>query len=207
MRPRRKGVEYVSTIEHQRMPFFGTQWHPEKPPFEFSDTTIPHTHDAIAVSQHLRCAQAAARPVQPFATYALLACTKHLTGTSNSFSPVLFGQGSHWSSLHCLCSPLALSCLRNSPDSLNAAVICHVIPRSSGARSGVFLDYARRSTHRPVSVEEELAMLIYNYHAVFTARDIVMEPSYDGAAVLCSPAHICMSRLLGKAAAGRMHCP
>ena len=24
-------------------------------------------------------------------------------------------------------------------------------------------------------------MLIYNYHAVFTARDIVMEPSYDGA--------------------------
>ena len=23
-------------------------------------------------------------------------------------------------------------------------------------------------------------MLIYNYHAVFTARDIVMEPSYDG---------------------------
>ncbi len=48
-------------------------------------------------------------------------------------------------------------------------------------RSGVFMDYARRSTHRPVSVEEELAMLIYNYHAVFTARDIVMEPSYDGA--------------------------
>ena len=43
------------------------------------------------------------------------------------------------------------------------------------------MDYARRSTHRPVSVEEELAMLIYNYHAVFTARDIVMEPSYDGA--------------------------
>ncbi|KAK9833340.1 hypothetical protein WJX81_007993 [Elliptochloris bilobata] len=95
----RKGLEYVSTIEHQRFPFFGTQWHPEKPPFEFSDNTIPHSHDAIAVSQHL---------------------------------------------------------------------------------SGVFMDYARRSKHRPVSVEEELAMLIYNYHAVFTARDIVMEPSYDG---------------------------
>ncbi len=56
-RPRRKGVEYVSTIEHQRLPFFGTQWHPEKPPFEFSDDTIPHTHDAIAVSQHLRRAR------------------------------------------------------------------------------------------------------------------------------------------------------
>ncbi len=51
----RKGVEYVSTIEHQWMPFFGTQWHPEKPPFEFSDNTIPHSHEAIAVSQHLRC--------------------------------------------------------------------------------------------------------------------------------------------------------
>eukprot|EP00884_Botryococcus_braunii_P002303 jgi/Botrbrau1/12073/Bobra.0186s0002.2 len=44
----------------------------------------------------------------------------------------------------------------------------------------VFLDYARRSEHKPESVEEELAMLIYNYHAYFTARDIVMEPSYDG---------------------------
>ena len=48
-------MEYVSTIEHQWMPFFGTQWHPEKPPFEFSDDTIPHSHEAIAVSQHLRC--------------------------------------------------------------------------------------------------------------------------------------------------------
>ena len=48
-------MEYVSTIEHQRLPFFGTQWHPEKPPFEFSDETIPHSHEAIAVSQHLRC--------------------------------------------------------------------------------------------------------------------------------------------------------
>ena len=56
-----------------------------------------------------------------------------------------------------------------------------ILMQHACACSGVFLDYARRSTHRPVSVEEELAMLIYNYHAVFTARDIVMEPSYDGA--------------------------
>ena len=53
-------MEYVSTIEHQRLPFFGTQWHPEKPPFEFSDNTIPHSHEAIAVSQHLRCRTSAA---------------------------------------------------------------------------------------------------------------------------------------------------
>ena len=32
----RRGVEYVSTIESKRHPFFGTQWHPEKPPYEFA---------------------------------------------------------------------------------------------------------------------------------------------------------------------------
>ena len=97
---RRKGIEYISTIEHKQYPFFGTQWHPEKPPYEFSDATIPHTHDAISVSQHL---------------------------------------------------------------------------------ANMFVDYTRNSTHAPESKEEELALLIYNYEAYFTARDIVMEPSYDGA--------------------------
>ena len=81
-------------------------WHPEKPPVEFSDLTIPHTHDAISVSQHL---------------------------------------------------------------------------------SNVFVDYARQSAHLPESKEEELAMLVYNYRAIFTARDIVMEPSYDGPDITCAP--------------------
>ena len=31
----------------------GLQWHPEKPPTEFSDRTIPHSLDAVRVSQHL----------------------------------------------------------------------------------------------------------------------------------------------------------
>ncbi|KAK9803146.1 hypothetical protein WJX72_001749 [[Myrmecia] bisecta] len=95
----RNGTEYVSTIEHRRYPFFGTQWHPEKPPYEFSDLAIPHSHDAIRVGQHL---------------------------------------------------------------------------------ANVFIELARQSPHTPESKEEELAMLIYNYKPVFTARDIVMEPSYDG---------------------------
>lgn len=82
-----------------KYPFFGTQWHPEKPPYEFSLENIPHSKDAVHVSQHL---------------------------------------------------------------------------------GDVFVDYARQSDHLPESKEEELAMLIYNYQAVFTARDIVMEPSYDG---------------------------
>jgi gamma-glutamyl hydrolase len=38
---------YVSTVEGRHYPFFATQWHPEKPPYEFSDKTIPHTRTAI----------------------------------------------------------------------------------------------------------------------------------------------------------------
>ena len=53
--------------------------------------------------------------------------------------------------------------------------------------ANMFVDYARQSAHAPVSKEEELAMLIYNLRAVFTARDIVMEPSYDG----CGPFNGC----------------
>lgn len=49
----RNGQEYVSTVEGKKYPFFGTQWHPEKPPFEFSDNHIPHIRDAIAMSNHL----------------------------------------------------------------------------------------------------------------------------------------------------------
>jgi gamma-glutamyl hydrolase len=95
----RKGATYVSTIQHKKYPFFGTQWHPEKPPYEFSDLTIPHTIDAVHVSQHL---------------------------------------------------------------------------------ANVFIHLARQSPHKPESKEQELRDVIYNYAPVFTARDIVMEPSYDG---------------------------
>jgi gamma-glutamyl hydrolase len=49
----RAGVEYVATAEHRAYPFFATQWHPEKPPFEFGMAEVPHTLDAIRVSQRL----------------------------------------------------------------------------------------------------------------------------------------------------------
>lgn len=102
------------------------QWHPEKPPFEFSDLTIPHTHDAISVSQHL---------------------------------------------------------------------------------SNVFVDYARQSAHLPESKEEELAMLVYNYRAIFTARDIVMEPSYDGPDITCAPVFdvACSGRCQVQSRLGALH--
>lgn len=49
----RNGTEYISTMEGIKYPFFGTQWHPEKPPYEFGMEEIPHSLDAISVSQHL----------------------------------------------------------------------------------------------------------------------------------------------------------
>ena len=39
----RNGVEYVSSAEHKRYPFFATQWHPEKPPFEFGMQEVVST--------------------------------------------------------------------------------------------------------------------------------------------------------------------
>lgn len=41
------GEPYVSTVEGIEYPFFATQWHPEKPPYEFSDETIPHNRAAV----------------------------------------------------------------------------------------------------------------------------------------------------------------
>ena len=49
------GQFFVSTMEARNYPFYGTQWHPEKNNFEWSQngdySNIPHTPNAIAVSQ------------------------------------------------------------------------------------------------------------------------------------------------------------
>jgi gamma-glutamyl hydrolase len=95
----RAGVTYVSSAEHKRYPFTATQWHPEKPPFEFGMAEVPHCLAAIRVSQHL---------------------------------------------------------------------------------ANVFVDTARRSSHKFESNEEEINELIYNYKSWFTLKDSVMDPSYDG---------------------------
>lgn len=49
----RKGLEYISTMEMKNYPFTGTQWHPEKPPFEFGMEEVPHSLDAIRIGQHI----------------------------------------------------------------------------------------------------------------------------------------------------------
>ncbi|KAH8302524.1 hypothetical protein KR044_007946, partial [Drosophila immigrans] len=46
------GYEFVSTIEHLKYPFYGVQFHPEKPLYEFVSSKVPHTKSAVLVSQY-----------------------------------------------------------------------------------------------------------------------------------------------------------
>ena len=50
----RNGVEFVSTLEAKKYPFYSTQWHPEKYAFEWcTNKDIPHSSQAIQLSQYL----------------------------------------------------------------------------------------------------------------------------------------------------------
>ena len=50
----RNGVEFVSTMEAKKYPFYSTQWHPEKYAFEWcTNKDIPHSSQAIQLSQYL----------------------------------------------------------------------------------------------------------------------------------------------------------
>ena len=47
-------LEFVSTIEDRKYPFYGIQFHPEKNIYEWLDTEkVPHGRNAILVSQYL----------------------------------------------------------------------------------------------------------------------------------------------------------
>ena len=55
----RAGVEFVSTMEAYKYPIYGSQWHPEKNPYEWGkdDNNIPneainHSFDAILIAQY-----------------------------------------------------------------------------------------------------------------------------------------------------------
>ncbi|KAG7480780.1 hypothetical protein MATL_G00060030 [Megalops atlanticus] len=48
------GVEFVSTIEGRKYPFYGVQWHPEVNRFQWDpDMQFPHSHNAVRVSSLL----------------------------------------------------------------------------------------------------------------------------------------------------------
>ncbi|KAJ8616553.1 hypothetical protein MRB53_035925 [Persea americana] len=44
---------YVSTVQAQNYPITGFQWHPEKNAFEWGLSMIPHSEDAVQVTQHV----------------------------------------------------------------------------------------------------------------------------------------------------------
>ncbi|KAK4285859.1 hypothetical protein QN277_002496 [Acacia crassicarpa] len=45
--------DYVSTVSSWNYPVTGFQWHPEKNTFEWASPRIPHTEEAIQVTQHV----------------------------------------------------------------------------------------------------------------------------------------------------------
>ena len=53
----RSGATYVAILEHRTLPIYGTQFHPEKPAFEWSTLErvdqIPHTPEAVLAGQYL----------------------------------------------------------------------------------------------------------------------------------------------------------
>ncbi|XP_019250950.1 PREDICTED: gamma-glutamyl hydrolase 2-like [Nicotiana attenuata] len=49
----KKNKVYVSTAQARRYPVTALQWHPEKNVFEWRSSQIPHTEDAIQVTQHV----------------------------------------------------------------------------------------------------------------------------------------------------------
>mmetsp|Transcript_8004 Transcript_8004/g.9079 ORF Transcript_8004/g.9079 Transcript_8004/m.9079 type:complete len:179 (-) Transcript_8004:31-567(-) len=50
----RKGVEYISSYEHKKYPFFGSQFHPEKNSFIWkTDLNVPHSQEAIELGQYI----------------------------------------------------------------------------------------------------------------------------------------------------------
>ncbi|XP_076272744.1 gamma-glutamyl hydrolase A-like isoform X1 [Rhynchophorus ferrugineus] len=46
------GLEFISSFEHKKVPFYGIQFHPEKNMFEFGRTSIPHSANSIRSSQY-----------------------------------------------------------------------------------------------------------------------------------------------------------
>lgn len=49
----RQGVEFVSSVEGIKYPVFATQWHPEKPQFEWVNEVINHSNEATEAMQYI----------------------------------------------------------------------------------------------------------------------------------------------------------
>ena len=50
----RKGREFISTVEAKNYPIYGTQWHPEKAAFEWTDREcMDHSLESVVANQHM----------------------------------------------------------------------------------------------------------------------------------------------------------
>lgn len=48
-----KGLEFVSSMEHKRKPYYAVQFHPEKPAYEWKPKSkIPHDANSIKANQY-----------------------------------------------------------------------------------------------------------------------------------------------------------
>lgn len=45
------GTEFISSFEHNKYPFYGVQFHPEKNAFEWKIESIPHSAESILIQQ------------------------------------------------------------------------------------------------------------------------------------------------------------
>lgn len=49
----RQGIEFISTLEHKSLPFYGIQFHPEKNIYEWvTEKNIPHGSKATQAAQY-----------------------------------------------------------------------------------------------------------------------------------------------------------
>ena len=54
--PDKTGQDYISIIEAKQYPFLAVQFHPEQPCFEFHNPEVPHSTNAVRLSQALSLA-------------------------------------------------------------------------------------------------------------------------------------------------------
>ncbi|KAK1558018.1 hypothetical protein QYE76_071993, partial [Lolium multiflorum] len=88
--PDENGEVYVSTVDAQKYPITCTQWHPEKAIFEWRKPMIPHSEDAVQVTQNFAnyfISQARKSPNRPPAD-------KVLDNLIYNYSPTFSGKSS-----------------------------------------------------------------------------------------------------------------
>lgn len=89
----RQGVQFISSMEHQRVPIYAVQFHPERPAFEWNDYEhTPHSLQAVlryaaSASTHCHgtvCSDKCANSAQYFANFFVQEARRSLHAFPNS---------------------------------------------------------------------------------------------------------------------------